>query len=106
VRALCNTGRDCCFPGASNSSRVRFRPGFISSGYKRHGFKVQNLFCRTSTNSRFEIDFRLLHIIDSPYCKAECNLLNDTERKSLRDANDALATLRHAEESSGNNEQR
>jgi hypothetical protein len=29
------------FPGAPNCSRVQFRPGINSSGYKRQGFEIQ-----------------------------------------------------------------
>jgi hypothetical protein len=32
------SGQDYPFPGEPNKSRVRFRPGLQSLGYKRHGF--------------------------------------------------------------------
>jgi hypothetical protein len=50
-------GRDYHYPGEPNRSRVRFRPGLQSSGYKRQGFEVQGSFRQTSTSSGFRIDF-------------------------------------------------
>jgi hypothetical protein len=50
-------GRDYPYPGEPNRSRVQFRPGLQSSGYKRQGFEVQGSFRLTSTSSGFRIDF-------------------------------------------------
>ena len=34
-------GQDFLFPDVPNSYRVHFRPGLLSSGYKRQGFRLQ-----------------------------------------------------------------
>jgi hypothetical protein len=52
-------GGDYPYPGEPNKSRVRFRPGLQSLGYKRQGFEVQGSFRQTSTSSRFRINFFL-----------------------------------------------
>ena len=43
-----------------------FRPGFASSGCKRHRFGVQDSFHRTSRSSRFKMDLSLHVLIDHP----------------------------------------
>ena len=43
-------------------SRVRFRPGLLSSGFKRPGFGVQGSNRPTSTSSGFKMDFFLFLI--------------------------------------------
>jgi hypothetical protein len=41
----------------NNRSRVQFRLGLVSLGYKRQGFPVLCSFRQTTTSSGFEIDF-------------------------------------------------
>jgi hypothetical protein len=50
-------GGDYLYPGEPNRSKVQYRPGLQSSGYKRQGFEVQGSFRQTSTSSGFRIDF-------------------------------------------------